>query len=132
MTWADRNVRRLKLRDLHLLITVVQCGSMAKAAAELAVSQPAVSKAIADMEHALGLRLLDRGRNGVAPTAYGQALVKRGLIIFDELKQGVEELEFLGRPFGWKPADRQHRERRRRHASSHRRTLLPRASRRSP
>lgn len=98
MTWADRIGRRLKLRDLHLLMTVVQSGSMAKAAAELGVSQPAVSKAIADMEHALGLRLLDRGRNGVAPTAYGQALVKRGLIIFDELKQGVEELEFLADP----------------------------------
>jgi DNA-binding transcriptional LysR family regulator len=73
VTWADRIGRRLKLRDLHLLMTVVQCGSMAKAAAELAVSQPAVSKAIADMEHMLGLRLLDRGRNGVAPTPYGQA-----------------------------------------------------------
>jgi DNA-binding transcriptional LysR family regulator len=79
-------------------MTVVQCGSMAKAAAELAVSQPAVSKAISDMEHTLGLRLLDRGRTGIVPTTYGQALVKRGSIIFDELKQGVEELEFLANP----------------------------------
>jgi DNA-binding transcriptional LysR family regulator len=50
------------------------------------------------MERTLGLRLLDRGRNGIEPTAYGRALVKRGLIIFDELKQGVEELEFLADP----------------------------------
>ena len=57
-----------------------------------------MSKAIADMEHTLGLRLLDRSRNGVEPTAYGRALVKRGLTIFDELKQGVEELEFLADP----------------------------------
>ena len=98
MEWADRIGRRLKLRDLHLLMTVVQLGSMAKAAAELRVSQPAVSKGIADMEQTLGLRLLDRGRNGVEPTAYGRALVKRGLIIFDELKQGVEELGFLADP----------------------------------
>jgi DNA-binding transcriptional LysR family regulator len=98
MEWAGRIGRRLKLRDLHLLITVVQRGSMAKAAAELGVSQPAVSKGIADMEQTLGLRLLDRGRNGIEPTAYGRALVKRGLIIFDELKQGVEELEFLADP----------------------------------
>jgi DNA-binding transcriptional LysR family regulator len=96
--WADRIGRRLKLRDLHLLITVVQRGSMAKAAAELAVSQPAVSKAIGDMERTLGLRLLDRSRNGIEPTTYGRALVKRGLTIFDELKQGVEELEFLADP----------------------------------
>ena len=98
MTWADRIGRRLKLRDLHLLMMVVQCGSMAKAASELGVSQPAVSKAIADMERTLALRLLDRSRNGIAPTAYGRALAKRGVIIFDELKQGVQELEFLADP----------------------------------
>jgi DNA-binding transcriptional LysR family regulator len=96
--WADRIGRRLKLRDLHLLMAVVQHGTMAKAAAELSISQPAVSKAIADMEHALGLRLLDRNRNGIEPTPYGRALVKRGTVIFDELKQGVEELEFLAYP----------------------------------
>ena len=98
MKWVERVGRRLKLRDLHILLTVVQRGSMAKAAAELAISQPAVSKAIADMEHALGLRLLDRGRNGIEPTAYGRALAKRGLAVFDELKHGVEELAFLADP----------------------------------
>ena len=98
MQWTDRIGQRLKLRDLHILLSVVQRGSMAKAAAGLAISQPAVSKAIADMEHAVGLRLLDRSRNGIEPTAYGQALIKRGLVIFDELKQGVAELEFLADP----------------------------------
>ena len=71
---------------------------MAKAAATLAISQPAVSKAIADMEHAFGLRLLDRNRGGIKPTAYGSALVKRGQAIFDEIKLGVEELAFLADP----------------------------------
>jgi DNA-binding transcriptional LysR family regulator len=98
MQWADRIGRRLKLRDLHILLAVARRGSMAKAAAELAISQPAVSKAIADMEHTVGLRLLDRGRNGIEPTAYGRALVRRGVAIFDELKQGVEELQFLADP----------------------------------
>jgi DNA-binding transcriptional LysR family regulator len=90
--------RRITLRDLHILLVVARRGSMAKAAAELAISQPAVSRAIADMEHALGLRLLDRDRNGVEPTAYGRALVKRGTTIFDELTQGMRELEFLTDP----------------------------------
>ncbi len=98
MQWIDRVGRRLKLRDLHILLTVVQRGSMAKAAAALTISQPAVSKAIADMEHTLGLRLLDRSRSGIEPTAYGRALVGRGLVIFDELKHGVEELAFLADP----------------------------------
>ena len=64
MQWVDRVGRRLKLRDLHILLTVVQRRSMAKAAVELAISQPAVSKAIADMEHTFGLRLLERSRGG--------------------------------------------------------------------
>jgi DNA-binding transcriptional LysR family regulator len=98
MQWVDRIGRRLKLRDLHILLSVVQHGTMAKAAAELGISQPAVSKAIADMEHAFGLRLLDRSRSGIEPTAYGRALVARGQVIFDELKHGVEELAFLADP----------------------------------
>jgi molybdenum-dependent DNA-binding transcriptional regulator ModE len=98
MQWVDRIGSRLKLRDLHILLTVVHRGSMAKAAAALAISQPAVSKAIADMEHMFGLRLLDRSRTGIEPTAYGRALVMRGQAIFDELKHGVEELAFLSDP----------------------------------
>jgi DNA-binding transcriptional LysR family regulator len=95
MQWVDRIGRRLKLRDLNILLAVVQRRSMVKAAADLAISQPAVSKAIADLEHTLGLRLLDRSRNGVEPTVYGRALAQRGTAVFDELKQGVEELAFL-------------------------------------
>jgi DNA-binding transcriptional LysR family regulator len=98
MQWVDRIGRRLKLRDLHIFLTVVQRGSMANAAADLAISQPAVSKAIADMEYTLGVRLLDRSRNGIEPTTFGRTLVKRGLAVFDELKQGVQELAFLADP----------------------------------
>jgi DNA-binding transcriptional LysR family regulator len=98
MEYSERIGRRLKLRDLHILLAVVQHRSMAKAANALAISQPAVSKAIAEMEDVLGLRLLDRGRYGVEPTAYGDALVKRGRAAFDELKNGIEELLFLADP----------------------------------
>lgn len=98
MQWNERTGRRLKLRDLHVLLTVVQRRSMARAANELAMSQPAVSKAIADLERELGVRLLDRSPRGVEPTDYGQALVRRGLTIFDELRQGVQELKFLADP----------------------------------
>jgi hypothetical protein len=65
MEWDDKRLgRHLKLRDLNVLLTVARCGSMGKAAAELALSQPAVSKVIADMEFTLGVRLLDRGPQG--------------------------------------------------------------------
>src|SRR5262245_45389987 len=96
--WENQVGRRLRLRDLHVLYMVVQHGSMAKAAGELGISQPAVSDVIANLEHALGVRLLDRGPQGVEPTMYGRALVKRSLAAFDELKQGIRDIEFLADP----------------------------------
>jgi len=98
MRWDERIGRRLKLRDLHIFMAVVERGTMARAASSLAMSQPAVSRAIADMEHTLGLRLLDRSRKGVEPTAYGRALIRRGTAVFDELREGVKELQFLADP----------------------------------
>src|SRR5688572_18155609 len=98
MQWSDRVGRRLKLRDLHILLAVVKSGSMGKAATELAISQPSVSKAIADVEHAIGLRLLDRGPQGIEPTMFGRALLNCGVAVFDELRRGVTELEFLVDP----------------------------------
>jgi DNA-binding transcriptional LysR family regulator len=98
MQWAERIGHRLKLRELHVLMAVAQHGSMAKAARHLAISQPVVSKTILDLEGTLGLKLLDRTRDGIVPTRYGRALIKRGVSVFDELKQGVEELKFLADP----------------------------------
>jgi DNA-binding transcriptional LysR family regulator len=90
--------RRLKLQDLRTLISVVQAGSMHKAAERLAMSQPAVSRAIADLERAVGVRLLDRTPQGIEPTQYGRALIKRGVVMFDELRQGVRDIETLSDP----------------------------------
>ena len=96
---ADSQIgRRLRLRDLHLFFTVVQWGSMAKAAAQLGMSQPAVSSVVANLEHTLGVRLFDRHPQGVLLTPYGQALLRRGRAAFDELKQGVRDIEGLADP----------------------------------
>src|SRR5262245_7283306 len=98
MQWADRIGRRVKLQDMHVLLATVQWGSMAKAADHLAISQPVVSRSIASLEHALGVRLLDRSRNGVEPTIYGRALLDHGLAAFNELRKGVKAIEFLADP----------------------------------
>ena len=90
--------RRLKLRHLRMFSVVVECGSMAKAAAQLRVSQPTVSEVIAELEHTFGMRLLDRSPQGVEPTMYGNALPKRSIAVFDELKQSVRDIEFLADP----------------------------------
>jgi DNA-binding transcriptional LysR family regulator len=87
--------RRLKLQHLNVAMAVAQSGSMGKAAKQLAVSQPVVSKAISDLEGMLGVRLFDRDRHGVEPTLYGRALLKRSLAIFDDLKTSVDEIKFL-------------------------------------
>ena len=86
--------RRLKLRDLQILASVAEHGSMAKAAAQLATTQPTVSQAIADLEDAVGVRLFDRSTQGVVPTVFGEILLKRGAEAFDALKQGMRDIEF--------------------------------------
>lgn len=96
--WEGRIGRRLKLRDLHILSAVVRWGSMAKAATQLSMSQPAVSESIASLEAALRVRLLDRSTRGTVPTLYAQALLKRGDVVFDELRQGMRDIEFLVNP----------------------------------
>jgi DNA-binding transcriptional LysR family regulator len=95
-----RVMRRLKLRELRILTTVAQTGSMGKAAAHLSLSQPAVSKAVAEMEHTLGVALLDRAPHGVQPTPYGRALLKWAAAVFDDLSQAVREIESLTDPAG--------------------------------
>jgi DNA-binding transcriptional LysR family regulator len=90
--------RRLKLRHMEILLAVVETGSMAKAGAKLAISQPAISRAVAEMEHTLGVPIFDRSPQGVEPTQYGRALLKRGVAAFDELAQGVKDIAFLADP----------------------------------
>lgn len=96
--WERQIGRRLRLRDLYVFFTAVKSGSMAKAATQLNVSTPSVSEIISDLEHALGVSLLDRSPKGVRATPYGEALLKCGEAAFDELRQGVRAIEFLADP----------------------------------
>lgn len=89
---------RLRLQHLSVAMAVAQQGSMGKAARQLAVSQPVVSKTIADLEHLLGVRLFDRSPQGVEPTIYCRALLKRSVGIFDEVRTSIEEIRFLADP----------------------------------
>src|SRR5258708_25810307 len=89
---------RLKLQHLKIVMAVAEWGSMQRAAKQLAVSQPVVSKAIAELEDALGVRLFDRSPQGVEPTPYGRAPLKRSIRLFDDLRTSVAELQFRPRP----------------------------------
>lgn len=98
MSWEDRIGRRLRLKDLHTLQVVSEAGSMARASRQLALSQPAISKAIADMEHVVGAALLDRSAHGVELTASGHLLLARSRVIFDELREGIKDIERASDP----------------------------------
>jgi DNA-binding transcriptional LysR family regulator len=98
MQWEDRIGRRLKLRDLHTLQVVSEIGSMARASQQLGLSQPAISKAIAEMEQAVGTPLLERSSVGVELTPCGSLLVDRVRVIFDEVRQGVKDIEHMSDP----------------------------------
>jgi DNA-binding transcriptional LysR family regulator len=98
MNAEDRLLRRLKLSDLRLFHAAVERGGMAKAAAHLNISQPAVSKAIAGLENTLGVRLLDRHPQGVEVTVYGRALMEGGVAAFDELAKSVKQIGHLADP----------------------------------
>jgi DNA-binding transcriptional LysR family regulator len=60
--------------------------------------QPSISRSISDLERALGVRLLDRHRQGVEPTDCGRALLDCGVAVFDALRQGMKSVEFLANP----------------------------------
>jgi DNA-binding transcriptional LysR family regulator len=95
---ASRISRRIKFRQLNVFIAAVQCGSMAKAAGQLAISQPVISKMIAELEQTLGLPLLERSRLGVEPTLYGRALLARSIALSNDLRTSVDELQSLADP----------------------------------
>jgi DNA-binding transcriptional LysR family regulator len=96
--WENQVGRRLKLRDLHIFLAVAEHGSMSKAGRQLRVSQPAVSEVIAELERTIGVPLVDRSIRGVELTIYGRELIERSRAVFDELKQGIRNIEFLADP----------------------------------
>lgn len=98
MEWIDRIGRRIKLRDFRVLIALAESETMVKAAGRLGTSHPVISKTISDLEKSLGVRLLERSVHGVELTVPGRALLRCGVAVFDELRQGLEQIESLSDP----------------------------------
>ena len=88
----NKLARQVKLRGLRALIAVAREGNIARAADRLALSQPAVSKTIAELERVVGARLLSRSNRGVELTLSGEALVRRATNMLDELRVAAEEI----------------------------------------
>src|ERR1044072_7652454 len=88
-------IRRLRFRDLQVFVAVVQHGSMGRAAAHLGITQPSVSELISNLENTIGARLFDRSPEGVRPTIYGQAMLKRAVAGVDDVRRGFLDIEYL-------------------------------------
>ena len=89
--------RRVKLQELRVLLAVAKQGSFRKAAQLLHLTQPAVTKAIAELEQTLGLRLFDRTAQGVTPTVHGESFIRRAGAIFGEIRLAAEDIDIVSR-----------------------------------
>jgi len=91
----------LNLNHLRILHAVLEQGSITGAAHALHISQPAVSRQLAELEAAVGAPLVDRLPRGVRPTAAGELLGERARRLFAEEEAAERELaELLGRQRG--------------------------------
>ena len=59
------------LAKLQQLLVIARAGSFSRAADELRITQPALSRSVAAVEQRYGFRIFERGRGGAAPTAVG-------------------------------------------------------------
>ena len=81
--------------NLEHFLTAYELRSFGKAAYQLGISQPALSKSIKKLEAELGVDLFERHPGGVQPTAYGECLARRGYAIRADTDNAVEEIHQL-------------------------------------
>jgi LysR family transcriptional regulator, pca operon transcriptional activator len=84
--------REVQLRHLRCLVAVAQERNLARAADRLALSQPAVSKTLVELETLAGQRLVDRGRHGARLTAAGQDLLAHALRVLEAVGDAGQSL----------------------------------------
>lgn len=85
----------MKHHQLTALVAVAEHGGIHAAARALHLTQPAITKAIKDLEAELGIDLLQRQSRGVVPTAEGQVLLERAQLIVRELQRAEEDMGVL-------------------------------------
>lgn len=87
---------RIKFRHLQCFLAVTQFGSVQRAADSLSITQPAVSKTIAELESILNVRLFERGRRGAVPTGEGRLFAPHAAACVGALREGVDEISRHG------------------------------------
>jgi DNA-binding transcriptional LysR family regulator len=85
----------LKARHLRLLVAVYDFRNLRQVASNSYITVPAVSKALGEIESALGVKLFERTVNGLRPTAYGECVVRHARAVLSSLSQTAEEIKAL-------------------------------------
>jgi len=83
---------RLKLRHLVLATTIADAGSLARAAEQLRITQPVVTRGLQDLESVLGVPLFERSAQGVVPTVYGTAFIEHARGVISQIRQAGRTL----------------------------------------
>jgi DNA-binding transcriptional LysR family regulator len=85
----------LELRYLRHALALGKCRNFARAAEALHLTQPSLSRSIAALEDELGVRLFDRSKSGVRPTAFGELLLQRGAALLEGEADFRREIQLL-------------------------------------
>ena len=85
----------MDIRQIQHFLAAVRHGNLTLAAAELNLSQPALTKSIQRLEKRFGVKLMERGRFGITPTAFGLALVEHAKVISAELHHAESAIDAL-------------------------------------
>src|SRR5690606_28350851 len=85
--------QRLKMRHCVLLLRIAQHGSLTRVAEDMATSQPAITKALAELESMFGAELFDRSVRGMAPTALGKVALAHARAMVHDLAHLARDME---------------------------------------
>ena len=86
------SVDRLKIRHLNSLVAIAETGSLVRAADQLSITQPAVSKTLAELEDIVGRRLFERTPRGVKLTSAGRVLLRYAGSTLRSIREGLESI----------------------------------------
>ncbi|MGE4124545.1 MAG: LysR substrate-binding domain-containing protein [Pusillimonas sp.] len=89
-------LNRVRLRHLQCFVTVAQEQNLGKAAERLNLSQPAVSKTLAELEHMAGQQLVVRGRFGARLTTEGEYFLAHALSVTEALEEAARAMSTGG------------------------------------
>ncbi|HEV2674953.1 MAG TPA: LysR family transcriptional regulator [Aliidongia sp.] len=95
--FLSSTISRLKLRQMSLVLALIETRNLHRAAESLNLSQPAATKLLQEIERTLGVSLFDRQPRGMVPTVYGMAAARHARLLLRDLHRLQQEMEGLKR-----------------------------------